>query len=159
MKKSNVQPLPKIRVATMADLEDLLRLGHELHAENGLMPLDEELIRKGALDAIEGKESVVAVIGKPGRLEAAIHLSFNQFWYTSQVHLTELWAYVRPEFRKSRNAQALVEFAKNMAVRFNVPLLIGVLSNSQTEQKIRLYRRKLGAPAGAYFLYNGKTGT
>lgn len=158
MNKSNVQPLPKVRVATMYDLEDLLRLGHELHAENGLMPLDEKLIKQGAIDAIEGKHSVIAVIGQPAKIEAAIHLAFNQFWYTSDVHLAELWAYVRPAYRKSRHAQSLLEFAKNMALKFNVPLFIGIVSNERTEQKVRMYRRKLGKPAGAYFLFNGKTG-
>jgi GNAT superfamily N-acetyltransferase len=158
MNKSNVQPLPKVRVATFHDLEDLLLLGHELHEENGMMPLDENLIKQGAIDAINGKASVIAVIGKPGKIEAAIHLAFNQFWYTSDVHLAELWAYVRPAYRKSRHAHALIEFAKNMAIMFKVPLFIGIVSNERTEQKIRMYRRKLGNPAGAYFLFNGKTG-
>lgn len=158
MNKSNVQPLPKVRVATLYDLEDLLRMGHELHAENGIMPLDENLIKKGAMDAINGKASVIAVIGKPGRIEGAIHLAFQQFWYTADIHLSELWAYVRPQYRKSRHAHALIEFAKHMAIQFKVPLFIGVVSNERTEQKVRMYRRKLGAPAGAYFLFNGKTG-
>jgi hypothetical protein len=39
-----------------------------------------------------------------------------------------------------------------------MPLLIGVLSNSRTEAKIRLYKRHFGEPAGAYFLYNARTG-
>lgn len=158
MNKSNVQPLPKVRVATLYDLEDLLRMGHELHAENGIMPLDEDLIKQGALDAIEGRASVIAVIGKPGKIEAAIHLAFQNFWYTADVHLAELWAYVRPAHRKSRHAHALIEFAKSMAIRFKVPLFIGVVSNEKTEQKVKMYQRKLGKPAGAYFLFNGKTG-
>jgi hypothetical protein len=82
----------------------------------------------------------------------------RHFWYTKEPHLEELWAFVRPEFRKSRNAQALVEFAKALAVELKRPLLIGVLSSHRTEQKVRMYRRKLGAPKGAYFLYNAETG-
>jgi hypothetical protein len=162
MNKSNVQPLPKVRVATMYDLEDLLRLGHELHAENGIMPLDEALIKQGAIDAIEGKASVIAVIGKPGEIEAAIHLAFNQFWYTADMHLAELWAYVRPAYRRRSlrgyHAHALIDFAKSMALQFNVPLFIGVVSNERTAAKVRMYERKLGKPTGAYFLFNGKTG-
>lgn len=156
MSKSNVQPLPRVRVATMFDLEDLLQLGHELHEENGLMPLDEKLIAQGAVDAIQGKGSVIAVIGEPGKIEAAIHLAFQQFWYTSNLHLAELWAYVRPAHRKSRHAVALLEFAKGMAKKFDVPLFIGVVSNTKTEAKVRMYRRRLGDPKGAYFLYNSK---
>jgi len=158
MKKSNVQPLPSVRVATATDLEDLLRLGRELHAENGIMPLDEDLMLEGAMDAIAGKGSVIAVIGPPGQVEAAIHLAFNRFWYTRNDHLAELWAYVRPAHRKSRNALALIEFAKNMATKLGLPLLIGVVSNERTAAKVKMYRRRLGEPSGVYFLYNGKTG-
>jgi hypothetical protein len=39
-----------------------------------------------------------------------------------------------------------------------IPLAIGVMSNTRTEAKIRLYERVFGAPAGVYFLYNAKTG-
>jgi hypothetical protein len=155
---SNVQPLPKVRIATPLDIDDLLRLGDELHAENAIMPKDDTVIRQCVVDAILGRASVIAVIGEIGEIQGAIHLAFNRFWYTSDVHLAELWAFVRPQYRKSRNAVALIEFAKSMAVEFKTPLFIGVVSNTDTEKKIRMYRRRLGEPAGAYFLYNGRTG-
>jgi GNAT superfamily N-acetyltransferase len=158
MNKSNVQPLPHVRVAVAGDFNDLIRMGREVFAENGLMNLNEDMIRVGALRAIEGVDSVVGCIGPVGALEAAIHLSMRHFWYTDQAHLEELWAFVRPEFRKTRNAQALIEFAKNLAVELKRPLLIGVLSSHRTEAKVKMYRRKLGAPSGAYFLFNAETG-
>jgi hypothetical protein len=40
-----------------------------------------------------------------------------------------------------------------------MPLLIGVLSNHRTEAKVRLYERQFGKPTGAFFLYNGSTGS
>jgi GNAT superfamily N-acetyltransferase len=150
---------PAVRLATMDDLEDLLSMGRELHKENGLLNLDEALIRQGALDAINGNHSVVGVIGPTGHMEGAIHLAFRRFWYTSDWHLEELWAYVRPQYRRSTNAKALVQYAKHCAETLKVPLLIGILSNTQTEAKVALYRRQLGAPSGAYFLYNAKTGS
>jgi GNAT superfamily N-acetyltransferase len=82
----------------------------------------------------------------------------RRFWYTSDAHLEELWAFVRPQFRRSKNAQALIEFAKALAVELKRPLLIGVLSSQKTEAKVKLYQRKLGAPKGAYFLFNTETG-
>lgn len=158
MIQSNVQPLPYVRPAVMGDFNDLLAIGHEVFHENGLMVLDEEMIRAGAMAAIQGVDSVIGCIGPVGALEAAIHLSMRHFWYTREPHLEELWAFVRPEFRKSRNAQALVEFAKALAVELKRPLLIGVLSSHRTEAKVKMYRRRLGAPKGAYFLYNAETG-
>ena len=150
---------PSVRLATMEDLEDLLSLGRELHEENGLLNLDEDIIRQGALDAIAGRNSTVGVIGPVGRIEAAIHLAFRKFWYTSDWHLEELWAYVRPEYRKSTRAKSLVQYAKHCSDTLQVPLLIGILSNHRTEAKVALYRRQLGDPTGAYFLYNAKTVT
>jgi GNAT superfamily N-acetyltransferase len=142
----------------MGDYSDLIAMGHEVFQENGLMELDESLIREGALAAIRGEESVIGCIGPVGALEAAIHLSMRRFWYTSDAHLEELWAFVRPQFRRSKNAQALIEFAKALAVELKRPLLIGVLSSQKTEAKVKLYQRKLGAPKGAYFLFNTETG-
>lgn len=150
---------PYVRMAVMEDLEDLLALGRELHKENGMLNLDESLIRQGAIDAITGNNSVVAVIGPVGNIEGAIHLAFRKFWYTSDWHLEELWAYVRPQYRRSTNAKALVKYAKHCAETLKVPLLIGILSNTKTEAKIALYKRQLGTPSGAYFLYNSKTGS
>jgi hypothetical protein len=37
-------------------------------------------------------------------------------------------------------------------------MLIGVLSNHRTEGKVKLYGRIFGDSAGAFFLYNAKTG-
>ena len=89
-----------------------------------------------------------------------IYLCLRQYWYAKDgdVHLEEFLAFVRPEFRKSNNAKALIEFAKSSSDRLGVPLLIGIVSNEKTAQKIRLYRRRLGEPAGAYFMYGSKTG-
>jgi hypothetical protein len=158
MNTSNVQPLPHVRPAVMGDFNDLIAMGHEVFEENGLRSIDEELIRQGAIAAIQGVDSVVGCIGPVGAIEAAVHLSMRRFWYTRDVHLEEMWAFVRPAFRKSRNAQALIEFSKQLAIELKRPLLIGVLSSHRTEAKVKLYRRKLGPEKGAYFLFNAETG-
>jgi GNAT superfamily N-acetyltransferase len=160
MNKSNVQPLPHVRPAVMGDYNDLIAIGREALGENriqGITP-DEDLMIQMAFEAIEGKSAVVGCIGPVGNIEGAIHLAVRQFCYTRNVHLEELWAYVRPQYRKSRNAQALLQFAKDLAKELKLPLLIGILSSERTETKVKMYRRKLGAPSGAYFLYNTDTG-
>ena len=151
--------LPHVRLGVEADLPQLLEMGRMLHSENAMMPLSEDMILSAAWRAIRQDRAMVGVIGQVGSIEGMIYLTVGQFWYTDKPHLEELYAYVKPEFRKSTNAKALVEFAKSSARRLNVPLLIGIISNKRTEAKIRLYERQLGKQSGAYFLYGGKTGS
>ena len=150
--------LPKVRLAVKEDLNEVISLGRDLHFENGLMSLSDEAITKAATDAVNGTNGIIGVIGAPGHIEGLILLQFRRFWYSDTDHLEELNIYVKPQYRRSENAKALIEFAKEAAVRIGVPLLIGVLSTQQTEAKVRLYQRRLGKPAGSFFLYNGKTG-
>lgn len=150
--------LPRVRLAGEDDIEQILDMGRKLHHENGLMTLDDSLIRQVAEDAILHDAGVFGVIGDPGHLEAMILLELRKYWYSSDVHLEELLNYVRPQYRRSKNAIALIEFAKTQASRLGIPLLIGILSNKSTEQKVRLYQRRLGKPSGAYWIYGGKTG-
>ena len=151
--------LPRVRMASVDDLDEIMQMGRELHAENGLMSWDEDKVKTAAVNALRGVEGVVGVIGSDP-IQAMIYLCLRQYWYAQDgdAHLEEFLAFVRPEFRKSNNAKALIEFAKSSAKRLGVPLLIGIVSNEKTAQKIRLYRRRLGEPSGAYFIYGSKTG-
>ena len=151
------QQLPKVRLAAPGDIEEVIQIGRELHKENGLTALDEGAIRQAAEAAILHGQGIVAVIGKEP-IEAMIYLGLRQYWYSSQPHLEEMLNFVREPFRRSKNAISLIEFAKQAAVKIGVPLLIGIVSNEKTEQKMRLYTRRLGKPAGGYWLYNAKTG-
>jgi hypothetical protein len=47
----------------------------------------------------------------------------------------------------------LIEFAKKCADEIGLPLTIGILTNQRMEGKVRLYRRSLGVPAGAWFVH------
>jgi GNAT superfamily N-acetyltransferase len=154
----NAEAAPKVRLAVEEDIPQLVAMGRELHRENGLMPISETRIYQMARRAVARDRVICGVIGPVGGIEGIIVIMVGQFWYTDFPHLEELFAYIKPEFRRSNRAKALVEFAKKSAIELNAPLLIGIVSNKQTEAKIRLYRRQLGDPAGAYFLYNAKTG-
>ena len=152
------EPLPKVRLATQADTQSLFEIGCALHEENGLMALSESKCWNAVTRAINRDRMIAGVIGPVGDLEAAILLAVGQFWYSDEPHLEEFCAYVKPQYRRSNRAKALLEFAKNSAKELNAPLLIGVISNNRTEAKVRLYKRQLGDPAGAFFLWHGKTG-
>lgn len=158
---AGAEVMPKVRLFVEEDIPALVAMGRELHKENGLMPFSElrayDMARRAV--ARDPRDRVIGgAIGPIGKPEAMIVLFTGTYWYTDSPHLEELFAYVKPEFRKSNRAKALVEFAKLCARELKSPLLIGIVSNERTAAKIRLYKRQLGAPAGAYFLYNGKTG-
>ncbi len=147
--------LPEVRLATPADQDDIMAMCRRLHAENGLFALSDDKVL-GCLKRYYAREgAIVGVIGKPGHLEASTCLLFSEMYYTTDWHLAELWNYVEPEHRRSHNAEALIDFGKRSAKKIGVPLITGIITNDRTAAKVRLYQRLLGAPAGAFFVFNG----
>jgi len=122
------------------------------------MPFSQRKAEETARRCVGSDNLIVGCIGPAGRPEAVICLTIGQFWYSDQPHLEELFVYVVPEYRQSKRAFALLDYAKRCARRLGVPLLVGILSQRRTEGKVRLYSRQLGKPAGAYWIYNGRTG-
>ena len=158
---SHVKPakaIHSVRLVTEADIPQLLALARAVHAEGGVMPFSERRALGCVWQAIKQDRAIGACIGPVGAIEAVIFLLIGQYYYTDYQHLEECFLYVAPEFRRSDRAKRLLQYAKKASDTLHVPLLIGVLSQKKTEAKIRLYQRQLGKPAGAYFLYNGKTG-
>ena len=128
-------------------------LCRQLHDENGLLKMNEDKVRKQLRHAFDRKGGILGVIGEPGRLEAMIYMLVSGMWYSDDPILEELFAYVAPAYRKSRNAVELLHFAKWCSDESGFPLLIGILSNKDTEGKVKLYQRKFDRPAGNFFIY------
>ncbi len=156
---------PPVRLATKAEEEDLMEMCREIHAENGLVSMDENKVRDMLNRAFNREGGIVGVIGKPGSLEAVIMIVMTSQWSSSDTHLEELFAYVRRPYRtrfkgentiKMPHAEALVRFAKKCSDEIGVPLIIGIVTNNRMAGKVRLYRSILGYPAGAYFVVNPK---
>jgi GNAT superfamily N-acetyltransferase len=141
-----------VRLAKPEDEEALMELCRINHAENGIFPLDEGLVRDTLHRAFNKQGAVWGVIGDSKLIEGAIYLSIDRAWYTRHPHLGEVSNFVHPDHRKSDHAKAMIEFAKACATP-TAPLMIGVLSNERTEAKVRLYERRLGKPIGAFFIY------
>ena len=81
-------------------------------------------------------------------------------WYSEEANLEELFIFVKPEHRKTKNAIELMNFAKWCSETSNLPLFIGVISNERTQGKVRLYKRQFSEPVGSFFVYksNGRSG-
>lgn len=151
--------LPRVRAASATDLEEILQLCRQLWEENGLFSYDEDRIRALAERGFRGEGVVIGVIGpEKGPLEGSVCITVEIAgnYYSGDVHLVELWNYVAPDYRKSRNAQALIDYMVTVARGTNMALITGIITNSRTAGKVRLYRQLLGEPAGAFFVVNSK---
>jgi GNAT superfamily N-acetyltransferase len=157
-----------VRLATPEDEDALLDLALRAWHENGVMDINEDKMRGMIRPALYLWQGLCGVIGEPGeKIEGAVLLRVSQMWYSDSWLLEEKAVFVDPDFRKVGggrsnqsvgHARRLVEFCKEAADKLGVPLLIGVLSNTRTKAKVRLYERQFGEPAGAFFLYGVKTG-
>lgn len=148
--------LPLVRLAQPEDESDILAMCRRLHEENGLFTLNEDKVRTCVRRCFERKGTIVGVIGRPGKLEASTCLELSGFYYSDDWHLAELWNFVEQPYRQSHNAEALIQFGKSCADEMKMPLFTGIITNRQMAGKVRLYRRALGYPTGAFFVYNAK---
>lgn len=155
-------PAPMVRLASKSEEAELMEMCREIHAENGLVSMSEEKVKAMLNRAFNREGGIIGVIGKPGSLEAIIMIVMTNFWSSEDTHLEELFSYVRRPFRRKLNgpdmphAEALVNFAKKCSDDIGVPLVIGIITNNRMAGKVRLYRKVLGYPAGAYFVVNPK---
>jgi hypothetical protein len=153
------KPLPQVRIVTADDEEEVVAMCKRLHEENGLFSLSETRVRECIRRCINAQGTIVAVIGPPGGIEGSICMEMTSFYYTDDLHLSELWNFVDEQHRRSRNAEALIEFGKACALKMQMPFFTGIITNRRLAGKVRLYRRLLGNPVGAYFIFNANWAT
>ena len=149
-----------VRTATPADENAIMELARLLNNENGVFKMNEDKVRDIVRSSLYLHGGIVGVIGSADRIEGMVLLRVSQYWYSDAHFLEEMFVYVHPDFRAAKGGRArkLVEFAKQASEKLGLPLMIGILSNSRTDAKTRLYERQFGTPAGAFFLYGVKTG-
>lgn len=150
----------QIRLATTADMEEIMKLAVSAARENGFLNASTALLAKELWPALNQDHGLCPVIGPPGgAIEGLALLRIGAMWYSEDIVVEEKAIFVYPEFRSARGGRArkLCEYSKHVADHLGVPLLIGILSNTRTEGKVRMYKRIFGEPAGAFFLYGGRT--
>jgi GNAT superfamily N-acetyltransferase len=143
----------KPRLAEPDEIDEVMKLCKRLDLENGRFPTNWVKVYERMQEAVNRRSGIVGVIGRHRKLEAIIYLVMSSFWNTDEVHVEEIFAFVPPEHRRSTHAKLLVEFAKETADSMKMRLFMGVVSTIRTQAKVRLYRRMLGEPVGAYFIY------
>lgn len=155
-----------VRTAVREDEPEIWRMFREHHKENAFFPLSEAKVQF-YLDRVmkpetipagdDGPRGVVGVIGKPGNLQAAIMLVLGSPWYSDAITMDDCMSFVDKRYRQSNHAKALLDFAisivdKTRTTNPEFKMILGIVSNVRTAEKVRLYSRKL-KPVGAYFLY------
>ena len=151
----------QLRLGTVKDLPEVMELAIAAAKENSLFDCTAAHLVKTIYPCLTLNNGMVGCIGKAGgQIEGMVVLVIGTLTYTDALCLEERTLFVKPEFRNAKGGRAnkLVQFSKSAAERLGLPLLIGVLSNDSTKQKISLYKRLLGEPAGAFWVVGATTG-
>ncbi len=150
----------QIRIATPDDLKPVMALAIQAAEENGFLDASTPKLLNDVWPALNQDRGICAVVGPAdGDIEGMMVLRIGTLYYSNDLCIDEKVIYVKPEFRSAKGGRAakLCEFSKQTALTLGLPLCVGVLSNTRTEAKVRMYERIFGKPAGAFFLFNAVT--
>lgn len=151
----------KVRVGRPEEVNEVMEIAMQAAEENGFLQPNPMKLLADIWPALNQDNGIMGVIGKPGgRIEGVVLLRIGTIWYSDVMTLEEKAVFVRPEFRSAKGGRArkLCEFSKKVADELGLTLMIGILSNTRTKGKVKLYERLFGQAAGSYFLYGGRTG-
>jgi hypothetical protein len=152
--------MSKIKIAIPSDEDELISLIKIKTEEDGIAPFDEErtrfTVRRGLIPGETHRQAIIGIIRGPREIEASIGLYMSGWWFSSTPHLSDLWAFVAPNYRRSEHAKSLLEFSKWASSTLNTPLLMHEIINAKTANKVKLIERKLGPQGGALFYYDPK---
>jgi len=151
----------RIRIGVPEDLDEIMKLAVSATEENGFLNPSASKLAAEIWPALHQDHGIVGIIGRHnGPIEGLVLLRIGHMWYSETMIVEEKAIFIYPEFRSAKGGRAkkLCEFSKQVADNLGIPLIIGVLSNSRTEAKVRMYERQFGPPSGAFFLYGATTG-
>ncbi|CAB4187792.1 NAT_SF domain containing protein [uncultured Caudovirales phage] len=140
-----------MRVAEPSDFQAVCVLLRLMHAEVGVLAVDEQKAQETVRAIIESRQCLVCE--QDGQIIASLGLKFGEpFWYSSDKGLVDTWFFIHPDHRGSNCAQDLILTAKRMARIADVPLWVGVSSVKKTVRKM-LFLEKYMVPFGGIFYY------
>lgn len=151
-----------VRIGTPEDVHEVMACALAACEENAFVNPNPNRLLQEIWPALSRNNGLMGLIGpKGGKVEGGILLRIGQMWYSDDTVLEEKAIFIHPDYRSAKGGRArrLCEFSKEVADNLGIPLIIGVLSNSRTEAKVRMYERQFGKPSGAFFLYGAKTGS
>lgn len=160
--KPNIYDELRVRIATVADMAEIMELAIAASKENALFDTTPAHLAKIVWPCLHLDHGIIGTVGKEnGKIEGMVVMVVGTLGYSDQPCCEEKVLFVRPEFRNAKGGRAnkLIHFMKGVAMSLSLPLLTGILSNTETRAKVGLYTRELGEPAGAFWVWGGqKTG-
>lgn len=138
-----------IRRAGPDDVEALLALGREMVGEVHFGAWSERKVRE-MIEACLAGGVVFVSVAEDGSLTGTVGLIAEQPWWSEDWQLADRWVFVRPEFRRTGHARALLRTARLFARDVGLPLLMAHVGQ-RARGKMRLFQREFGDPMGAIF--------
>jgi|SRR5882757_1559610 len=151
----------EIRLATTADMDEVMKLAFMACEDNGFLDYSPELLVKEIYPALNQDHGLFAVIGpSTGGIEGFVLLRIGTMFYSNRPCLEEKCLWVHPDYRSAKGGRAkkLLDFTKKAADGLGLPLIIGIMTTTRSAGKVALYTREFGQPAGAFFLYGAECG-
>ncbi len=144
-------PPANVRLARPSDEAALYALLMALAAENNTFndDIDEGRIKEHILRGTRcdgGLHGIIDGTG-PGELAASIGILWDRWWYSKRWMLSQIWLFVRPEYRRlgyDRDLTAWAEWARReieAGADHPVSLVNTVISEQRLDAKLRLWRR------------------
>jgi hypothetical protein len=142
----------EVRPAEASDESEVIATIRQLAVEDGSHPPSDDIAIPFIRNALNG-DGIIGIIRNQGDIEALLFLKIAHPWYSKDLYLDEYLLYCKPQYRKSKDARSLVQFAKRQSDRLALPLRIGITSKNDNVRKRQLYQRMLGNPTNLFFLY------
>lgn len=142
-----------VRLALKAEEQQLMDLLRIMHGEESVEPVDEDKVHQTLLRLINHDGGIVGVIRGSDGIEGTVGLCLNQLWYSSAKHLSKLWLFVPPEYRRTTHCKVMLQFAKWYSDEVGIPLMGEEIVMPTTEKRVELVGRQL-PEFGKMFLYN-----
>ncbi|MDH5452860.1 MAG: hypothetical protein OEX14_05845 [Paracoccaceae bacterium] len=99
-------------------------------------------------------ESIVVVCVEGDEIVGSIGFDAHEWWFSDDIFLCEVWTLIRADRRESTVPDMLLSRAKLLAEKAGTPMVVGIVSPKQAEQKNKLFRRHF-TPVGEIFAHMG----
>lgn len=151
-----------LRFATPADEDRIFNCLIAFHQEGALpYSFSPKKLRARIKEGTEAKGGIIGIIDAPdGRVAATVGIWPHQVWYSDEFLLSEMWFYVRKEFRGAGFDKLLFDFSRayqaDIGARMGrkVSLICGIFDNRRLKAKVRLFAR-FARQVGAVFIREG----
>ena len=149
-----------VRLAGPEDEDVLYALLMALAADNNTFgdELSESRIKEHILKGTRRDGGMHGVIDGDDELAASVGIVWDRWWYAKNFGLSQIWFFVRPEYRHQGYDRALIAWAKMMRSRLAagvdhpVTLAHTVISEKRLSTKLELWRRHAGEMIGGIFI-------